>query len=148
MNMNRTPSPAARVSAAFLTLLATLALTIQPAKGQVLYGSIVGSVQDSSGSAISNAKITIVNTATGQSHEAATTGDGLYSFIDVLPGVYTVPITAPGFRTSRTNNTQVTINNVTREDAQLQVGERAEAITVEASAAVIQADSADVHVAL
>src|SRR5579872_553937 len=83
-----------------IALLAFLGLSAYPAKGQVLYGSIAGAVEDSTGSAVPNATVTIVNRATGQSRQAATTGDGLYSFADVLAGAYTVTITAPGFHTS------------------------------------------------
>src|SRR5579864_1623764 len=129
-------------------ILFSLLLTFRPATAQVLYGSIVGTVQDSSGSAVPGATVTITNTSTGQSHETTTSNDGLYSFVDILAGPYTVTVTAKGFRTSRTTNTEVTINTVTRVDAQLQVGERAETVTVEASAATIQTDSADVHVSL
>ena len=135
----------------FLALIAILALAVssaRPARGQVLYGSIAGAVQDSTGSAVPNATVTIVNQATGQSRHAVTTSEGLYSFPDVLAGVYTVTISAPGFHTSQTNNTEVSINTVIRVDAQLQVGERADTITVEANAAAIQTESADVHVAL
>jgi hypothetical protein len=123
-------------------------VTIRPARAQVLYGSIVGTVQDVSGSAVPGATVAITNNATGQSHETTTTNDGLYSFVDILPGPYTVTVTAKGFRTSRTTNTQVSINTITRVDAQLQVGERAETVTVEATTATIQTDSADVHVSL
>jgi hypothetical protein len=146
--MKRTMSIPTDAFLALSALLAFLVLSAHPAKGQVLYGSIAGAVQDSTGSAVPNATVTIANRATGQSRQASTSSDGLYSFTDVLPGAYTVTIAAQGFRTSRTNNTEVTINTVTRLDAQLQVGERAETITVEANAAAIQTESADVHVAL
>ncbi len=131
-----------------ISLLAISAVSVGPAEGQVLYGSIAGTVQDSTGSAVPNATVTIVNNQTGQSRQAATTSDGFYSFADTLPGAYTVTIAAPGFHTSQTNNTQVSINTITRVDAQLQVGERAETVTVEANTAAIQTESADVHVAL
>ncbi len=139
------------VTTAFFVLIALIAfvvLSAGPAKGQVLYGSIAGTVQDSTGGAVPNAMVTIANRATGQSRQSTTNSDGFYTFPDVLAGDYTVTITAPGFHTSQTNNIEVTINTVTRGDAQLQVGERAETITVEASSAAIQTESADVHVAL
>src|SRR5256885_1303853 len=126
-------------------LLFSLLVTVRPAEAQVLYGSIVGTVQDISGSAVPEATVAITNNATGQSHETTTSSDGLYSFVDILPGPYTVTVTAKGFRTSRTTNTQVSINTVTRVDAQLQVGERAETVTVEASAAAMQTDSSTSH---
>src|SRR5271170_3969116 len=146
--MKRTVLVQTNVFLVLIALLAFVVLSARPVAGQVLYGSIAGTVQDSTSSAVPNATVTIVNRATGQSRQTATTSEGLYSFPDVLTGDYTVTISAPGFHTSQTNNTEVTINTVTRVDAQLQVGERAETITVEANTAAIQTESADVHVAL
>jgi hypothetical protein len=129
-------------------LTAAVAISTRPAEAQVLYGSLVGVVQDDSGGAVPGARITIVNNSTARSHDAATTEDGTYSFTDLNPGLYTLTVTAKGFRTSRTNNVEVSINVVARYDVKLQVGELAETVTVEASAAALQTDTADVHVAL
>jgi len=131
-----------------LIFFAALVWITSPAGAQVLYGTVVGSVQDESGAVVPNATVTIVNSATGRSRETTTSDDGSYSFRDVLEGSYTVTVGAKGFRTSQTNNVAVSINMVTRQDVRLQVGERAEAITVEANAATIQTDSADVHASL
>ncbi len=95
-----------------------------------------------------NAAVTVVNASTGQSRQAVTTDAGTYLFADVPAGSYTVTVEAKGFRTFRTTGVEVTINTVTRVDSQLPVGERADSVTVEASAAAIQTDSADVHVSL
>src|SRR5438874_12297282 len=126
--MKQPTSVTRQVFILLFSVLASLALTNLPADAQVLYGSIVGAVQETSGSAVPGAVVKITNDSTGQSHEAATSNDGHYSFVDILPGPYTVTITAKGFRTSRTINTQVSINTVTRVDAQMQVGERAETV--------------------
>src|ERR1035437_8633428 len=135
---------------AFTSLLVCLAVfaLAYPARAQVLYGSIVGTVQDETGGVVPNATVTIANTSTGQSRETTTTDDGAYLFVDVAAGSYSLTTTAKGFRTSRTNNVEVTINAVARQDMRLRVGERTETVTVEASAIAIQADSADVHVSL
>ena len=131
----------------FVVYLAAIA-AFRPAMAQVLYGSIVGAVQDETGAVVPNANVTIVNGATGRSRETATKEDGTYSFADVPEGSYTLTIAAKGFRTSQTNNVAVTINMVMRYDMRLQVGERADTITVQADTAAIQTDSADVHTAL
>ena len=82
-----------------------------------------------------NAAITIIDNSTGQSRAAVTTDDGTYAFTDVPAGSYTLTVTAKGFRVSRTTNVQVAINAVSRNDVRLQVGELAETVNVEASAA-------------
>src|SRR5215472_13421513 len=129
-------------------LLAAVTISPRPAEAQVLYGSLVGAVQDDSGAAVPGAGVTIVNNSTARSHETKASDDGTYSFTDLAPGVYTLSVSAKGFRTSRTNNVEVSINAVARQDLKLQVGELAETVTVEASAAALQTDTADVHVAL
>src|SRR5580704_8292324 len=71
-----------------------------PARAQVLYGSILGTVQDPSAAAVPNAVVTIVNTGTGESRSTRTNDDGAYSFADVPEGSYTLTIGAAGFHTS------------------------------------------------
>jgi len=132
----------------FAFLVAVAACFSRLGQAQVLYGSIVGTVLDESGAAVPNASISITNSATTQSRAAVTTEDGTYAFADVPAGSYTLTVTAKGFRVSRTSNIQVSINSVSRNDVRLQVGELAETVNVEASAAVLQTDTADVHVSL
>ena len=118
------------------------------AAAQVLYGSVVGTVEDSTGAVVPGATVTVTDQATSQSKEATTTNDGTYVIPDLPAGSYTLTVAAKGFRTSETRNLQVSINSVTRSDVHLNVGERAETVTVEANAATIQTDSADVHTSL
>jgi len=132
----------------FIFVAVLVSCCSRQAGAQVLYGSIVGTVQDESGAAVPNAAVTITDTATTQTRAATTTEEGSYVFADVPAGSYTLAITAKGFRVSRTSNVQVTINAVSRNDVRLQVGELAETVNVEASAAVLQTDTADLHVSL
>jgi hypothetical protein len=139
---------AVKFSSIAFMLVAAVAFIVRPARAQVLYGSLVGTVQDPSGGAVPGATVTIVNNSTSQSREVASTEDGTYSFTDVPAGSYTLTVAVKGFRTSKTTNIDVSINAVSRYDLRLQVGELAETVTVEANAAAIQTDSADVHVSL
>lgn len=132
----------------FALVCALLFIPAHEAVSQVLYGSVAGTVQDSTGAVVPGATVTVLNQATGQSKEATTTNDGTYVIADVPAGSYTVTVAATGFRTSQTRDVLVSINTVTRSDVQLNVGERAETVTVEANSATIQTDSADVHTAL
>src|SRR5437763_6185826 len=61
--------------------LATILLAViymRPIHAQVLYGSVVGLVQDASGSAVPGAQVSITNNATGQSHNAKTDEGGRF----------------------------------------------------------------------
>src|SRR4051812_26638454 len=92
-----------------LLLFAAAASWNRPAEAQVLYGSVVGAVQDESGAAVPGAAISIVNTSTTQARSAVTTDDGTFAFTDVPAGSYTLTVTAKGFRVARTNNVEVAI---------------------------------------
>ena len=67
---------------------------------------------------------------------------------NVLAGTYQLKVTAAGFRPFVETNLAVTINNVARVNVKLEVGGTTEQVTVEASAALLQSDKADVHVEL
>jgi hypothetical protein len=129
-------------------LVAAIVLTEAPVprlKAQVLYGSIVGSVQDATGAVVPDATVSIVNTGTGQSHSATTSSAGVYSLTNLLEGGYDLTVTAKGFRSYTRKAVTVTVNTVRREDISLDVGQVSEGITVEASVQALQTDKADVH---
>ncbi len=90
---------------------------------QVLYGSIVGAVQDATGAAMPDATVTIVNTGTGQTHTATTSSAGAYSLTNLLEGSYDLTITANGFRPLTRKAVPVTVNTVRRRwEPPLEVG--------------------------
>ena len=137
------------IRSVFLVAVAVIASAIsQPANAQVLYGSIVGTVIDRSGSAIPNASVTVVNTSTGQARAETSTQEGTYALADLVPGTYTVTVKAPGFRSLSQTELQVTSNTVSRLENRMEIGEVTDAVTVAADIATLQTDQADVHVSL
>jgi hypothetical protein len=122
-----------------------VALWAQPAAAQVLYGSIIGTVQDPTGAVVPRASITITNKATGLSRESTTDDAGRYSLVNVLGGSYDLKVTAQGFRTATQTDVTVTINTVSRVGVRLEVGAVTEQVTVAASAALLQTDKSDVR---
>jgi hypothetical protein len=77
------------------------ALLIVPAvlHAQEFRGSLSGLVTDPSGAVVPKAKVQAVNNATRQLYTATTTNSGDYLIPYVLPGTYTVSVTAEGFKT-------------------------------------------------
>ncbi len=114
-----------------------------PASAQVLYGSLVGTVTDSSGAVVPGASVTAVNSATGQELAASTGADGLFRIVNVQIGSYDVSITSDGFRTHNEASVGVTANAVSRVDVELVLGQVTEQVTVEAAAAQLQTEKAD-----
>jgi hypothetical protein len=129
-------------------IIALLVCCGTPAFAQLLSGTVVGVVQDSSGGAVSGALVTLTNVNTAQSLEAKTDDAGRYTLSNVSPGTYSLKVTQKGFKVETITDIQVSANTVTRVDRQLEVGSLAEQITVEASATELQTDKADTHTEL
>jgi Carboxypeptidase regulatory-like domain len=60
-------------------------------------GSIEGTVQDPTGAAVPNVKVTLVNTATQISNTTTTDASGNYQFLSLAPGQYQLTVEASGF---------------------------------------------------
>ncbi len=126
-------------------LLALGCLGASVAQAQVLYGSIVGNVEDTSGAALPGATVTITSKETGLSKTVVTSDVGSYTFTNVLAGIYDVKVTLQGFKEAVKADVPVTINTVSRADARLEIGALTETVTVESQTALLQTDKADTH---
>jgi hypothetical protein len=111
---------------------------------QVLYGTIVGTVTDASGAAVPNADVTVDNKLIGITRSFKTDAVGAYSVPNLQAGVYNLKVSAQGFKTVNQTGIDVLANNVIRLDTKLDVGAITDSVTVEASAAVLQTEKADV----
>src|SRR5713226_7732612 len=129
----------------FSVALALVALAPITANAQVLYGSVVGNVKDTSEAAVAAANVTITNSLTGVSREAVTNEAGGYSFPNVPAGTYDLKVTKEGFTTFSQRQVGVTINNITRVDLTLKVGAVTETVTVAAEVAALQTDRSEVR---
>src|ERR1700674_2579492 len=74
------------------------------ASGQAVYGSIIGTVTDAQGNAVSGAKVTVTSTTKNTTDETTTNESGNYSVIHLIPDTYSVRIEAPGFKSSDIGN--------------------------------------------
>ena len=115
------------------------------AHAQVLYGSIVGNVNDPSNAPVPSATVQITHKETGQIRQGLTSDVGAYTFPTVPSGTYEVKVTKGGFQTATLPNVSVTINSVTRADIQLTVGQVSESVSVSAVSQDLQTDRAEVR---
>ena len=130
--------------------LVVLALLLAPVlmpslEAQVLYGSIVGNVKDSTGGVLPGAAVVITHNETKATRETTSDANGAYRFPTVQTGTYSIVIKMAGFQDYTRNNVPVTLNTVARVDAALAPGQLQETVTVSAERAVLQTDRADVH---
>lgn len=127
------------------TLLAAVLICAPIASAQVLYGSIIGNVTDSTGAALPGATVTIEHTETKLTRELVTDSAGAYHFTAVPTGTYSVRVTMEGFRGFGRPGVQVTLNSTARVDAKLEVGQVTEEVTVSAESPILQTDRAEVR---
>jgi len=122
-----------------------VSLSCQCTYAQVLTGSIVGNVTDSSNAVVPGAQVTIRDVDTNQIRSTATSATGSYSFESIPPGAYEVKVAKSGFSQQVQSGIIVSVNTVARADATLKVGSMEQTVTVSATSAQLQADTADVH---
>src|SRR5688572_29082067 len=107
------PRGVRRVCALVLAVL--IAFTAgRVADAQVLYGSIIGNVTDSTGASVPGATVTIEQAETKLTRELVTDAAGAYHFTAVPSGTYNVTVTMTGFRSFGRQNVPVTLNSAAR----------------------------------
>ena len=130
-----------------LSLLATLVVAILafagPADAQVLFGSIVGNVTDTSQASVPGATVTAIHESTNLARETTTTGDGAYAFANLQEGNYTVRISLQGFKESVREQVPVSPNTISRVNVTLEVGALTETVTVQSERTLLQTDRGD-----
>jgi hypothetical protein len=126
-------------------LVAIPVLTPQRCAAQLLQGTIDGNVVDPSRASVAKASVTVQNPATGFTRTATTNAQGEFTVATLLPGTYTLMVTAQGFQTYTQPGIVVNGNEITRADVTLAVGLLTQSMTVSAEAANLQTDRADVR---
>ena len=93
-------------------------------------GSITGTVTDKSGAVIPGATVIVTNTDQNVSHQASTNAQGAYLVGGLIPGTYSVSVTAKGFDRYHATGVALRVGEQIRSDAVLQVGEVTNEVTV------------------
>src|SRR5215470_15304948 len=79
-----------------IRVLFTLLVFTGPAWAQFT-GNVQGRVEDPSGAAVPQAKVTLLNTATQASAATTTDATGGFRFLSLAPGPYKITVEATGF---------------------------------------------------
>src|SRR5258708_3180195 len=129
---------------AFLTAALLLSLSVQLAGAQDIFGRISGTVKDSTGAAVINAKVTITNQETKLSRTVKTDDRGFYVAPELPVGAYTVTAEEKGFKTtSKVGNDLVAGARLT-VDLTLQVVEITEKVEVTAIGETVNTISGEI----
>ncbi len=130
-----------------MVLLAGLS-TGPSARGQSVYGSIVGTVTDTTGANIPDASVTVTDVAKGTSVKVQTNASGQYSVQHLISDVYSVVIEAPGFARATREGVQVYVDTAPKVDVQLSAGAESTTVNVSSDEPLLQTERADVSTIL
>ena len=123
-------------------LLLLLCLVVQrSAYAQRDLATLVGSITDSSGSALANARISITEEATGLKYDVKSNGSGEYIRTALKAGTYSVEAEAAGFKKSLQRGIILTAGDRTAVNIQLVVGDITQSVEVIASTPLLQTES-------
>ena len=132
-----------RLALAGLAVLWGSIATAPNAWAQAVYGSIAGTVNDSTGAAVPGATVVITSVERQTADSVVTNASGFFSKDRLLPGRYEVKAELTGFKASIVSGVRVSVDTEARVDFTLQVGEMTESVMVEGSS-LLKSDRADV----
>lgn len=117
-------------------------------EAQTVSATLVGTINDSSGNAVPNARVTVKENATNVARETTSNGSGNYTIADLPPGNYSISVEFTGFKKETRPSIDVIVNTTSRVDFSLTPGAVNEVITVTDSLPLLQTDRADVSTKL
>src|SRR5467141_1826071 len=113
---------------------------------QAVYGSILGTVTDPQGGAVSGAKVTVTSLSKSTAVESTTNESGNYSVTHLIPDTYKIRIEAAGFKATDIPVVQVSADSAAHVDATMQVGAVTQSVEVTGEIPQLKTDRADVDV--
>ncbi|HXE13579.1 MAG TPA: TonB-dependent receptor [Bryobacteraceae bacterium] len=109
--------------------------------GQFESATVLGTIHDPTGAAVSGASVTLTDTRTGVVFRTKTDNNGNYEFVNERLGAYRVTVEATGFKTAVTADFDLQVNARQRVDLTLQLGDTSQNITVTDAASLLETDS-------
>src|SRR6185503_3650964 len=106
-------------------------------------GTITGTVADSQGGVVPQAKVGLRNTQTGSQFETATTPTGNYSLGQLPAGTYDLSVEYGGFKKFTQQGIVVQVAQTERVDVALEVGSTGDTVTVTADATQLKTETAE-----
>ncbi len=117
-----------------------VALSGATARAQYENGSLIGTIHDTTGAVVANAKVTVTNVNTGIAAKVTTDASGDYEVPSLRVGTYGITAEAPGFAPAEAKNISISVGGRSRIDLTLKVGQ-ANATTVEVSDVALQVET-------
>src|SRR5437762_3698424 len=113
-------------------------------RGQTSFGTIVGTVMDSSSAGIPGGNVTITNAQTGIVRATKSDQYGNYTVGSLLPGVYNVKVEHPGFQATEASKVELPVAQTVTINLTMQVGTVTQTLQVTAAAPLLNTSNATV----
>jgi outer membrane receptor protein involved in Fe transport len=140
-NIRQTRSAALR-SGMLLTALLLPFLIFQPLHAQESRATLEGRVTDQQGASIPGATVIVNSELTGVKQQTVANDQGAWTIRFLNPGVYTISISAPSFKSSERRGVTLQVADSKRIDTTLEPGDISEHVVVTSDAPLIDTDSA------
>jgi Carboxypeptidase regulatory-like domain/TonB dependent receptor/TonB-dependent Receptor Plug Domain len=121
-----------------------LATCVLSSLAQGTTGSVAGQLVDPSNAPVADAKLVLQDEQTGIERAATSDGAGRYVVASVPPGVYTLRVETPGFKTYAVRGLQVEVAQQITHNIRLELGDVEVSVEVSAAAPLLNQRSADV----
>ena len=144
----RTPVSVILASCLVLSVAAAISLMPATAAAQALYGSVTGTITDSSAATVPGVTVAITNEETGLTLTGFTDNTGSYTIRNVPGGTYTLKASLQGFKEFVQTGVPVIVGGIARINGRLEIGALTETVTVTTEATLLKTDKADVSVDL
>ena len=113
--------------------------------GQVVTGSVSGTVADRTGALVPGAEVTLTNSATNATEKTVTSDVGAFRFTQIPVGQYSLEISKAGFRKLLLGKIEVDVNvERTLGTLELTLGQATESVQVVAAPPLVEAAQAQV----
>jgi hypothetical protein len=125
-------------------LFALWAACLDSAAAQSIFGTVLGTVRDASGSIVPNADVKLTNIDENTSRDLKTNANGDYEAVNTKPGRYRIQVSATGFQTFNVPEVTLVARQTLRVDATLSAGQVTEQVDISANAGAITTETATI----
>lgn len=119
-----------------ICLLISAAIVVFPQS--IPTGSLAGTVRDPTGAYVSNATVVVKNTGTNAEFTTQTSDNGTFTVPSLTQGIYTVTVSAAGFKQTIAQNVKVDVAKTSNVEIALEIGQVSESVVVESGAEVLR----------
>src|SRR5215831_3914966 len=125
-------------SAMVIVLVAAVAAVLSVALfAQETTAGLQGTVKDASGAVVGNAHVVVRGTTLAGDKSLDTDTTGYYRFANLPPGLYSIQVSAKGFKTVKREGLTLEVGHLPTVDVTLEVGASAEVVEVTSATPVI-----------